>query len=321
MKSFFLKLIAFVALVLAAQVVIARYIEPDPLVSSLNGYLRDRTQILFFGDSSVLPTGGSSDNQSSIIELFQTANPAYKLGDLAHPAYHSGIYEAVLDYISRAPSKPQAIIFPVQLRSFSPEWDMRPVNQFEKEIFLLKDRTSFISYFYTPLAILRAIDVNSVSYTEFLKTPVYYGQKQAGIVEDFEAVDKNKPATEENIRDDYVYKYMFKLDRNQRKMKSLESLLDLADKAGTKIYVYISPIDYETGTKFIGNDFVEQVAYNANLVCSVLEDKKMPCLDLTLSLTRDYFDYPAYPSEHLTAQGKRFVADRINAFFNQNPPR
>lgn len=320
MKSFFYKLIVFITVVMAAQIIIARYVFPEPRVALLDKYLKDKYQILFFGDSSVLYTANDEKNKSSIVEMVAEINPDYKIGNLGYPAHHLGVFEADMDYISRSSLKPEAVIFPIQLRSFSPEWDMRPVNQFEKEIFLLTDHTSFFSYFYTPLAIFRAINTNTVSYTEFLETPIYREQTRVGIVREFEAVNKNKPATEENIKNDYIYKYVFSIDKNHRKIKSLENLLNLANRMGVRVYAYISPIDYRTGEKYIGRDFIAQTKSNAELVCSVLKEKNTPCLNLAFDLTPDYFDHPAYPNEHLTAEGKKFVAGKISGFFFKKQP-
>lgn len=315
MKSFFLKLAAFLAVVVMVQIVIVRYVAPLPEIEKLDRYLEEGATIIYFGDSSVLSVAPGDSDRASLSEMLERENPGIVVANLGHPGYHLGIYEAEVDYISRSKHKPDAVVIPIQLRAFSPEWDIRPVNQFEKERFFLMDRTSFISYFYRPLAILRAIDTNTVSYPEFLNTPVYYGTEQVGVVNDFEAVNKHKTPTTENIRNDYIYKYMFRLEETHRKFRSLDNLLDSASKASIKVYAYISPIDYENGTKHIGEDFTKQAVVNADLVCTFLESRGAPCLNLAFALGSEEFDHPGYPNEHLKERGRRLVTEKIDEFF------
>lgn len=315
MKPFFYKLLFLIFTIFILQIVISTTFYKSAEITLLNNYLDGKTNILFFGDSSIRhlsqQTGIGGLNLAEMI----SEKIGQNIGNVSYPGYHLDIYAAQMDYIVRSFNKPKIVIIPLQLRSFSPEWDMRPVNQFEKTTFLLTDSTNLVSYFYKPLAIFRAIETNSVPYETFLQTPVNYGSVELGKVKDFEAVNKNKSPTPENIKNDFIYKYMQDLNTNHRKLESLKKLIELGKKHEIKIMFYISPIDYETGTKIIGSDFQKITESNSEIICSFINQFELPCLNTAFILNSEYFDYPSYPNEHLNELGRKILAEKITNFF------
>lgn len=311
MKIFIYKSVIFIGTLVILQALIARYLMPLPQVALLETYLRAGNHIIYFGDSVIQNSPSSDTDHDSIVRMLERMRPGYAVGDLSHPGYHLGIFAAEMGYISRSSSKPEGVVVPIQLRSFSPEWDLRPENQFERDIFSLTDSTQFVSLFYQPLAIFRAIDANSVPYGDFLTSPVYRGTTRVGTVNDFESM-KRGPVTPEKIKQDYIYKYMYDLNLGHRKIVALRDLMETAARAGVDLYIYIAPIDYQGGIKYIGADLTKQVSANADLICRVVTDHSLPCLNLAFSLSSDYFDYPEYPNEHMNQQGRLFVATQLS---------
>ena len=91
--------------------------------------------------------------------------------------------------------------------------------------------------------------------------------------------------------------------------------MDSAKEQGITTYVYITPLDYEGGKNFVGPDFMIQTKANADLICSIVLAKNVPCLNLAFSLGSEYFSHPVYPSEHLKQAGREFIAQKVNEFF------
>lgn len=315
MGKFFFQCILFIAIVILCQVIIARYTAPRiPELALLDQYLSDKYQIIYVGDSAIRSTAKSDRDKSSIVEMLARIYPSGAIGDLSHGAYHLGIYEAFLKHIAKSPTKPRAVIVPINLRSFSPGWDMLPAYQFEREQFYFT-APSFATYFFKPLAILRAINLNKVTYAEYSRLPVYYGKEKVGIVSDFDNFQKYSATTTENIRNKFIFDYMYNLDKNHRKLKSLNAIVDIAARAGIKIYIYIHPVDFMAGEKYVGPDFTKQVAANTDTICFVLAGKGLPCINLALRLDSGYFNYESYPNEHLNEKGRKFIAEEVNRFF------
>ncbi|MDO8743456.1 MAG: hypothetical protein Q7J30_02830, partial [Candidatus Azambacteria bacterium] len=164
MKKFFYQLIIFIVLVVISQAVVARYITPYyPERLLLDKYSREKRQIIYFGDSVIKYAGTDDKDKSTVVEMLSKINPSITIGDISHGGYYLKIDEAVFKYILKSPNKPKAIVLPINLHSFSPGVK-GPGYQFEKEIFYLK-MPRLITYFYKPLAIFKAININTVVYS------------------------------------------------------------------------------------------------------------------------------------------------------------
>ncbi|MFZ2621019.1 MAG: hypothetical protein WAX85_00435 [Minisyncoccia bacterium] len=325
MKNFIAKVILFILIIIFVQVMISRFIAPQiisiplgiPGIRKLDKYLYDHYKVIYFGDSVIRATSPNDVDQSSIVQMFSKISPGLTVGDLSSPAYHLGIFEAMADYISRSQSKPEAIIVPINLRSFSPEWDMRPEYQFENEIFFLTS-SHFLTYFSKPLSVLHLVKTNTVSIDTYLSTPVYYGKTIVGIVKKYQDEGLLTKPEPENIKDFYILDYMYSLNESHRKLISLSKLIDIAQKSGIKVYPYVIPIDWEGGIKYVGSDFTKQVGTNIKVICSEIKKRNAPCLDISFGLSSDNFIHGDYPNEHLSQKGREFVAKQVHDFFFKN---
>jgi hypothetical protein len=319
MKYFLYKLILFVALIIGLQIVIAKYIAPRltfiaigiPGISKLDEYLTQRYPIIYFGDSTIRATAPEDVDLSSIVDMISKIS-GLKIGDLSSPAYHPGIFEALVRYIGDADAKPDALIVPVNLRSFSPEWDMQPSYQFEKEIFLLT-HGRWLTYFSKPLSVFRALSNDSVSTEMYHQTPVFRGDEKVGTVGEFLDEAKLAVTSFEHIRDMYVLDYMYTVKTDHRKMVSLKHIAEIAQQSGIKLFVYITPIDYQGGIRYVGDDFIPQIKKNTETICNMFREFDIECLDLSHSLDSSYFSHEAYPNEHLNEKGRHFVAEKVAA--------
>lgn len=315
MKKLIYRFIFFLVLLASFQVIVSRSIVKAPRIAEidlLKKFQRENYNFIIFGDSVIKSTDPTDTDQSSITKMLAKTNPSLKIGDLSHEAFHPAVYEALLTYILNTNYRPKTIIIPISLRSFSPGWDMLPQYQFEKEkLFLTTPHRTLLNSFYQPLAIFRAINLNTVNYSDFIRTPVFYGQTKVGVVNDYEG-EKYNTVTPEKIRNKYVYNYMYQLTENHSKLKSLVKTIDLANNAGIRILAYITPIDFQGGENYVGPDFVKQTTDNVRLICKLIEEKNAPCINLAFSLDTNYFSFLAYPNEHLKEGGRKFIVQQIS---------
>ena len=105
------------------------------------------------------------------------------------------------------------------------------------------------------------------------------------------------------------------MDKNHEQFKLLNNIIDLAGETGIKLYIYLTPINFEEGARYVGPDFIKQTTTNAEVVCSVIKEKNLSCLNLAFSLNSGYFASPIYPNEHLDEKGRKFIAEQINKFY------
>ena len=172
----------------------------------------------------------------------------------------------------------------------------------------------FVTYFYKPLAIFKAININTVAYSDYAQLPVYYGKEKIGVAGDFDNPFVYSPDVE-SVRKLYVFTFMQNLDKNHEQFKLLNNIIDLAGETGIKLYIYLTPINFEEGARYVGPDFIKQTTANAEVVCSVIKEKNLPCLNLAFSLNSGYFVKPFYVNEHVNEKGRKFIAEQINEFY------
>jgi hypothetical protein len=320
MKKFWHQTVIFILAISVAQLIIGRIGLSFPGFNVLNAYLKEENQIIYLGDSVVDKIDPSDTKRLTIPEMLRNREPKISIADYSHPAYHTRVFEDIVSYIARQPKKPEAIIIPVNMGIFSPGWN-KPEYQFEKEKFYFTVKPSEFNAFFKPLAVFNAINVNTVSEEEYLSSAVYYEQKNIGTVRDFEDPKKETVSDVESIRNAYLFRYLYSnvgREDEHPNFLALERTLDTANRAGIKVYLYITPIDVDGGKKYAGDEFLEHMKTNTALICAVAKKNDTPCLNLAFGLRRNGFYFGDFPNEHLNEKGRMFVAEEIHKFFFKN---
>ena len=324
MKTIAAKLAAF-GLVLALLQFLVSSVFPAEIpqeVLLLDQDLSDGVDIVYLGDSTLtLPVGEVTTG-----EILQEMLPGHKVGEIAHPAYNLDLYLHYVRYMLRGSRRPQAIIVPVNMRSFSPEWDLRPGYQFDKVKKTL-DLGLFVSRILgRPLEIFGFYEP-SISQETFLNTTVYRGDEPVGTVRDFESVSDQDgsagqgdagfvyhdalPSTEdeEALRQALIYRYMYRLRAGQRQLQAMLEIAELGRAADVEIVFYVTPINYQQGERFLGEAFLETLNENVALVQLLAQYHRTTVLDLSTGLEAFSF----VDMEHLRERGKEYVATQLAA--------
>ena len=188
MKPFLLKLAILLTLLLLLQVMVA-FVYPfaiPPEVTQFDQYLDAQVEILYFGDSTLWHPSGSQTTAQMLQEYLQDRT----IGELSHAAYNLDLYQhyiaRLVDYSKTSGYRPELVIIPINMRSFSPEWDQRPTYQFTQEKVVLDYGVVPARLFGRPIDIFGGFDPG-ITDEEFLATSVYSNTAEVGRVADFEA--------------------------------------------------------------------------------------------------------------------------------------
>lgn len=313
MKKFFLKLFLFIGIVCIAQFFIWKLFpfSPPSSVNIVNTY--SHIDIVYFGDSSLKSVAKKDPDQRSMYTMLGDIFPQYIVQEFQHDSYQPEIYALLAKEISYHKDIPTYIIVPINLRAFSPEWDLRPGFQFN-------DEKVYLEFMHTPLApflgIISNFEVtrrNADDEAKFAKALVYDGDTIVGNAAAFEDT-RSISSYSERLKHFLVLFYMYRLHENHRKFQSLITIGNIFKKTDTKVIFYITPIDYQTGEKYIGKRFTQQIQENTALLRSILQKQGQIVIDLSLSLPTNYFIWPEegwYVNEHINSEGKLFVVQEI----------
>jgi hypothetical protein len=215
------------------------------------------------------------------------------------------LYYPMCRYMKKNGYRPKVIIVPINMRSFSPEWDRNPNYQFEEEKNCLAYDSFLFRLFYRAFQVFKLND-RKISWEDYEKTPVYDGKIPAGSVKDY--INITKDPDNENMKKKLLFFYMSSLLDNHRKIVSLKKIAKLYKNTDTKVIFYITPIDYLTGVKYLGSRFKEQLEENVSVIKSALLKEGYPVTDMSVSLDSDAFSWNYWPNEHLNEKGRSFLA-------------
>lgn len=321
MKLLAAKLLLFLGLLLAGQVGLANLYpgEVPEEILTFEQYLRDGVDILYFGDSTLWYPRGSQ----TIPQMLQELLPEATIGEVSHAAYSLDVYARYVAALAREPQRPKLVILPINLRSFSPEWDRRPGYQFMQEKTVLTYGMMAARLFGKPYAVLGGYQ-SPISDEDFRQTTVFSGTQPVGLVKDFEAELGNAlalnegrerfiyvqaPLAEEQMKDTLIYYYMYELQPAHRQLNAMLEIVDTLQGYGIDLIFYITPVNVELGDVYVGDVFRRQVGRNTSLIRALLSERGVSLLDLSFDLAAFNFS----DTEHLRQNGKSYVASRLAA--------
>ncbi|MCL4267993.1 MAG: hypothetical protein KJZ72_00540 [Anaerolineales bacterium] len=273
--------------------------------------------ILFFGDSVLLRVSRDDTDTDTLDQMLsKKLGGKLKLLSIAHTAYHMQIYKSLIRVLDVTKRKPRVVILPINLRSFSPQWDFYPAWQFHDEIQAVENYLSNPS--------LEIAGVNEVSATSnllrlFDAIPVKYPLTELNRIGQFRSMiaskSKNEDQKNSRLRQIFIYHYMHPLSEDHPKIKALEECVRMLSVLKIPLVLYVTPINWEAGRKYVGWEFIEAVKSNVNTISNRLSphqmDNKVNFADLSILLEAGCFFSDDNATEHLNQQGRRLLADEI----------
>ena len=316
MKKFIIKFALFLLGIFLIQSGISRafpYLIPND-IAEYKTKLSTQPDVLLFGDSATTFINPSDTNRQNLGDMLAQTLQGYKTITIAYPASAPVIYEAIGRFVVKSSPRPKVLVVAVNPRVFSPEWDKRPVFQFEYAKLSLRYWNTPVYPFLKLLIALKAFDVNPISLAQFDATPVYSGDSIMGKVIDFESI-KYLAFSDTNMKKIITYFYMMNVGEDHRQLRALVSLGKLFRNSDTKLLFYLTPIDYQTGETYAGTAFSDQLSKNISLVKESLREVGYEATDLTFSLDSSYFGWKGsetlYVNEHLSDRGRLWVAQKL----------
>lgn len=274
-------------------------------------------EILYLGDS-VLGRISREDVDKRTLDQMVAGHLTGKkhLLCISRPAYHLKIYYYLLKVFKRTRQKPKQVILPINMRNFSPQWDLNPAWQFDEEInaaknYLKTPGRNFLLFKYSPGAYV-------LSEAEKMKE-VTYPFTSLNRIGQFNDLINSKPTTDSEKlyrkTQIFIYHYLHPLTPTHPKVLCLIKILEMLRELKISVLIYITPINYQGGERLVGNGFVNLIRANVDMlrhsIASFLNNQDIRFMDLEEALTSDYFFNSDEASEHLNQHGREKLAKTI----------
>ncbi|MFA5238572.1 MAG: hypothetical protein WC476_02525 [Phycisphaerae bacterium] len=284
--------------------------------------------VLFLGDS-VLERISKFDKNAETIDQMVAGylDSQISMGAFSHTGYHIGVYYQFIRLLRYLPKKPKIFVFPINVRSFFPQWDINPRHRCTEHILKLE---KCIGKFGNSInECLYGID-KIISEDDFLNSRVFYTGTSFRYIKEFENLIKTRPKREDEIifrlKHIFIYHCMYKLEPTHRKLLLLRDLIQLLKNMQIVTIIYITPVNYKGGLKYVGDDFMRILSSNLQVVYDCIGCTSQsasnnsifvegqPCVfgDYSQSLGTEYFFSEHDPSEHLNEAGRTFMAQIIS---------
>jgi hypothetical protein len=111
---------------------------------------------------------------------------------------------------------------------------------------------------------------------------------------------------------------------------SLDSILTALTDMEIRTLTYISPINYQMGLRFVGEEFRQILSANIRVIKQFIDRRagelqgRVHWLDFSILLSSKYILKPDDPTGHLNQAGRQFLAERISGeilrWVSQAPP-
>lgn len=275
---------------------------------------------LIFGDSVFLRVADDDQVSLSLSEILRNHYESEAFV-VAGSGYHACIFERFAALLSQMQRRPRFAVIPINLRSFSPTWDLNPLYQFECE---LKALAAF--NIHAPSYALS----NSESETD-TRSILFecYQDKPITLHSFLHAIGSLQPVGSpewfDRIKLIFKCHYACPLSPTHRKIQSIKNTISALHNLGVAVYCYVTPINHEAGLEYCGRYFAETVRNNVSTIRREIEiaesspfiSGKVPSFwldDFSCRFSRDFFFTPHNATEHLRFAGRRFLADRIIDF-------
>jgi len=280
-------------------------------IVAFDALLEEDVEVVYLGDSTTIDIDKEDSDTRNLPTMVNDELAGHYVAAHSFAAYHGEVFEGYCRRIAKAENKPEAVIIPISMRSFSPAWDSKPEWQFEKEKFILKYNSYWAEALLVPLSVFRFVDLVPVDQNSYEAMPVYFGEERAGIVGDYvnPIVDETD---DEHFRKQFVLSYGYRLEKENRKLDALRNSAEHLNEAGVVPIFYIVPLDFESGERWVGQKFSDQLEHNVQSVIEQFELLGIEVLDLSATVGSDSFDYDWEVHEHIDEGGRRYVAEALS---------
>lgn len=292
------------------------------LAANYDSQLRKGAEILFLGDSVVERIAWQDIDKRTIDRMLKDLLPSNKrVVCISQGAYHFNIYLNLLNLLRHMRHKPKLVILPINMRCFSPQWDLNPAWQFEEEIRALQT--------YPETRKIPAIRINADAIpfpqTDW-NTEFEFPYTDLKRVEQFFNLTKNIPQDPEGKfyrrKQLYIFHYLNELHADHRRLTSFIKIMDLLKELKINVLTYITSINYQGAIRYVGEGFIERVRSNADLVKGIVQpyiDSGQVCfLDLQEYLTSENFFHMDELTEHLNQFGRIKIAQALAQEIKKN---
>jgi len=288
--------------------------------------------LLFLGDSVVTSYGACDSGKERIDELIHNLL-GKEMISISYAGYNMEVYESYVNLVNGRRNPPEVVVIGINLRTFSYDGAIKPASRWVTKRLYLATLDQGFQYLVSHIATYikyRFLKAAKKLESDFLELPFISEGKNYGSVKDIykkiEIPDtlectKNENKYPAQLALSFRYNYMFDMDSQHPFFKNLNNLNTTLKKAGSKLVVYLTPLNFEDGDKYVGESFTLKVEKNLNVIREFLKVQNITYLDLSHISNKDQFIDKKHACEHLNFEARQNVSLAIVQYLDSLGPK
>ena len=288
--------------------------RPSPPIAQLlqhYGPAGHRSEVLLFGDSvmncvsrydrNVVPLGRMLKDRLAL---------QYQTCVVAEDGYHPEVFRVLTEVLLTLPNRPKLVILAINIRCFSPQWDLNPDWQHQDVIDgargFLADPTAGVPVTLAP----RPSEEDRHRYAAtVVSCPGRPEATVAYYLRQIETRPANPEAALERSRDIFSFHYLPIAVSQSRRLHSLQALLRRFRQLGCKVLCYVTPVNHEAGGRLLGRQFGESTSSTVATIQRAASAEPWSPNHFTFAdwselLPSRSFFHDLDPTEHLNEEGR-----------------
>lgn len=272
----------------------------------------EKMDIITLGSSIEYMSHPREKNKRTMTQNLQDYLPQYEIMAFSQPAFTIDLLSPFLKYLRKKLKKDKLYIIELNWDQYSLT-DNKPFLDRTPARIIYED--NIVTTLFRPLSIFNH-SFGILSTKEFEEQEVYYqGEYQGTFKELYETNDQAAVA-----RNRYMIQYLYELDDNTDKIKTLKKLIAYSKENDLEVLFYLTPFDYQSCDKYFEESVCNRILNkNIDFVVNLLESNDMPYINLSKSLPTEHIaSTPALPNGHLKAEGRDFIAKELAKWMKTN---
>lgn len=314
MKKYILNIVVFIALSLIVNTAIQLLLLKDrvPILLEISNTLSNKNECIMFGSSVNKHVDSEDTDRRAISEMVDSLSDRYKVTTVSRLSASFENYFNYLDYSVRIGNVPKVVIVPVNIRSFNPEWALRPeyiALAAQEKIFLQYGK---IAYVFRKILPRYSRELNKQSHQNFYEYKMFSENEYVGQVKEYVVEDRNLIFdTVKYQRDMFMINYMIDVDSSNHNLVALQRFNQLCSMNNISVLFYYTPVDFEEGERLYEIKFENRLNQQVSFLKGFTNSADT-VIDLSLDLNSSYFSYDLSPNEHMNQYGKMYVAEKVS---------
>ena len=290
---------------------------------------RAPADVAYFGDSVIRGRSSCDTDERGIDDYLRDLTGA-SVALIAHPGYSVRQFSALVGLFNVTAHAPKVALLPFNLRSLSVTWGENPGWQFGAETYYVRALSGELSA--APRFVFAKLTADPQSdLAEWRDRVVAYQGRTLGRLGDLVAQSAGVPLDIECAGNEaryaqqlgvmYRLHYLTEMASNHPLLAELADTVGRLREAGIAPIVYLTPINVADAERYGGPSVGQAIRSNAALVAETAGRLGVPVLNLATDLAAGDFADRGCACEHLTAAGRRYVAERLAPLVNSSGSR